>query len=104
MNLVFSSLFEQDFAELMAAFAAGEREYSKDVSLRFEENTLDLIQLLLRHPDMGRLRRDLKPEGIRSFRVRGFERYLLFYRVQGEDLVLLRLRFGGMDINALFRP
>jgi toxin ParE1/3/4 len=99
MRLVFSSAFETDFAELITLFS---RESSPDVGLRFEENTYKLIELLLAQPNIGRLRRELRPEGIRSFRVRGFERYLLFYQVRGDDLVLLRLRYGGMNLQTLF--
>jgi toxin ParE1/3/4 len=99
MNLVFSSVFEQDFAELVAHFAANA---SGEVAARFEDNTCKLIERLLRQPEMGRLRKDLKPQGVRSFRIHGFDRYLLFYRIKGDDLVLLRLRYGGMDLPAAF--
>jgi len=100
MNLVFGSVFEQDFAELVTHFA---REASPELGARFEENTCALIELLLQQPELGRQRKDLKPEGIRSFRVKGFDRYLLFYQLRGEDLVLLRIRHGGMNLQALFR-
>jgi plasmid stabilization system protein ParE len=99
MNLVFGSVFEQDFAELISYFAA---EASSEVSTRFEQNTYHLLGLLLANPEIGRLRKDLHPGGIRSFRIKGFDRYLLFYQVRGEDLVLLRLRYGGMNLQALF--
>ena len=101
MNLVFSSVFEQDFAELVARFAA---EASLEVATRFEDNTVKLIKLLSQHPEIGRLRKDLSPQGVRSFRVHGFNRYLLFYQVRGDDLVLLRLRYGGMDLQTMFVP
>jgi len=99
VKLVFSSVFEQDFAELVTLFSG---EASPGLAVRFEQNTYKLIELLLLHPEMGRLRKDLRPEGIRSFRVRGFERYLLFYQISGEDLVLLRLRYAGMNLPSLF--
>jgi len=99
MTLIFSSVFEEDFAELVSIFS---REDSPDLALRFEQSTYSLIERLLQHPEMGRLRKDLTPEGIRSFRVRGFERYLIFYQIRGEDLVLLRLLYGGMDLHSLF--
>jgi len=99
MKLVFGSLFEQDFAELISRFAS---EASQEVATHFEDNTCDLIRLLLKNPELGRLRKDLNPAGIRSFRVRGFDRYLLFYQVRGEDLILLRLCYGGMNLQALF--
>jgi toxin ParE1/3/4 len=99
MNLVVCSVFERDFAELITRFAA---EASADVAIRFEDRTLRLIQALLKNPEMGRLRKDLTPSGIRSFRVRGFDRYLLFYQLKGDDLILLRIRYGGMNLQALF--
>jgi hypothetical protein len=47
-------------------------------------------------------RRDLKPDGIRSFVVPEFRNYLLFYQIKGDDLILLRVKFGGMDLPELF--
>jgi plasmid stabilization system protein ParE len=99
MKLVFSSLFEQDFVELVTLFS---REHSPELARRFEQSTYALIEQLMAHPQTGRLRKDLKPEGVRSFRVRGFNRYLLFYLIRGEELFLLRLRYGGMNLQALF--
>src|ERR1043166_9507196 len=99
MTLVFSSIFEQDFAELVTLFA---RKASTEVATRFEKNTYRLIEMILRHPQTGRLRPDLNPAGIRSFRVPGFSRYLLFYQIKNAELVLLRLRYGGMNLQALF--
>ena len=98
MTLIFCSVFEQDFVELIARFAS---EGSVEVANRFEKNTCDLIALLLRNPELGRVRKELKPVGIRSFRVKGFHRYLLFYQVRDDHLILLRLRYGGMNLERL---
>lgn len=99
MKLVFTSVFERDFAALVSQFAS---EATVEAATRFERNLYELIRLLLQHPEMGRRRNDLKPAGIRSFRVKGFDRYLLFYQIRGEDLILLRLRYGGMNLQSLF--
>jgi len=98
MKLVFSSVFEGDFAELVAYF---QDNAGSDLSVRFENQICELIDLLMRHPELGRLRKDLKPVGIRSFGVPDFRNYHLFYLIKGEDLVLLRLRCGEMDLPAL---
>ncbi len=98
MKLVFSSVFEADFAELVAYFHDNS---GSDLSVRFENQICELIELLMQHPELGRLRMDLKPDGIRSFGVPDFRNYLLFYQIKGEDLVMLRLRYGGMDLPAL---
>ena len=99
MNLVFSSVFEADFAEITGRLAI---EASTDISLRWENEVIRLVEQLLRHPELGRIRRDLQPAGIRSFRVKDFPNYLLFYQIKKDDLVFLRVRYGGMDLTALF--
>ena len=73
MKLVFSSVFEADFAELIAYFQ------DKGGS---EDQVCELIELLTSHPELGRLRKDLKPDGVRSFVVPDFRNYLLFYQIQ----------------------
>jgi plasmid stabilization system protein ParE len=59
------------------------------------------IGQLCKQPGMGRPRPDLKPEGIRSWRVKGFARWLLFYVEQPDALVFLRLRQGAMNLVVL---
>ncbi len=98
MKLVFSSVFEADFAELIAYF---QDKAGSDLSVRFENQICQLTELLLRHPELGRVRKDLRPDGVRSFGVPDFRNYLLFYQIKGDDLVFLRLRYGGMDLPAL---
>jgi plasmid stabilization system protein ParE len=97
--LVFSSVFEADFAELLGYFheVAGSH-----VSNKFETSAVAMVERLQQNPEMGRIRRALKPEGIRTFGVPRFRNYLVFYRIDGRDLVFLRLRFGGMDLPSLF--
>ena len=60
------------------------------------------IELLLQWPEVGRERQDLRPEGIRSWSLPAFPNYLLFYRVRGESLTMLRVRYGGMNLPAMF--
>jgi plasmid stabilization system protein ParE len=57
---------------------------------------------LQRHPHLGRERRDLKPEGIRSWRLKQFPRWLIFYSVREDGaLVFLRVRYGLMNLGRL---
>ena len=100
MNLVFSSVFESDLAELSGYFA---ERGGVTVSRRFEDAIFHLAELLVKNPEMGRLRRDLNPDSIRSVGIPQFRNYILFYRLSSEDLILMRLRFGGMDLPALFQ-
>ena len=70
-----------------------------DAALRFLQAIDGTIEKLALHPLKGRLRkfrgRDLK--NIRSWRVDGFENYLIFYRLSGIRLEILRVKHGAMD-------
>ena len=60
------------------------------------------IQELKKHPYLGRERKDLRPAGIRSWRVSGFPRWLIFYQVdEDKSLTLLRVRQGSMNLTVL---
>jgi plasmid stabilization system protein ParE len=99
MKLVFSSVFEADFAELVSYFHANA---GAKVSRSFEDEICRLLHLLQQQPELGRVRHDLKPDGLRTFGVPEFRNYLLFYQVKGDELILLRVKFGGMDLPGLF--
>jgi toxin ParE1/3/4 len=62
------------------------------------ENT---IRELEKHPHLGRERKDLSPKGVRSWRVSGFSRWLVFYGVEDENVVLYRVRQGMMNLTVL---
>ena len=54
--------------------------------------------MLARHPHMGRRRdTDLRP-GLRSFPIGP---YIIIYRVDGPDVLILHVVRGSRDINAL---
>ena len=99
MKLVFSSVFESDLAELAGYFSA---QAGAEVSAKFETEICRLLDLIDDQPEIGRVRRDLKPEGVRSFVVPHFRNYVLFYQIAGDDLKILRVHFGGMDLPSLF--
>ena len=91
--------FDRDFAELVMRF----KEQAGDaVAWRFVEAVENLIDLLSEHPLLGRERRDLTPEGVRSFVMSRFRNYLVFYRVSHNEVVFMRLRHGAMDLPTIF--
>ncbi len=62
---------------------AEELEWLKDkagakVAERWYQELLAAMEELKRHPQLGRQRSDLKPEGIRSWRIKRFPRWLIF--------------------------
>jgi plasmid stabilization system protein ParE len=98
-RLVFSSVFEGDFAEITAHLAL---EASPKVSVQWEAEVIRLVEWLQKFPEMGRLRSDLQPPDTRTFRVKEFPNYVVFYRLTADEVVFLRVRHGGMDLTSLF--
>jgi toxin ParE1/3/4 len=73
---------------------------SIDVADRIVDSITARFALLTRQPYIGRRRdEDLRP-GIRTFPVGD---YFIAYRVDGEDVLILRVLRGSRDIEALFR-
>jgi plasmid stabilization system protein ParE len=64
---------------------------------------LATIEFLQTHPFVGRDRKDLKQPGVRSWRVNRFRRWLIFYTVRDDVLILHRVIYGTMDLpKAIF--
>ncbi|HEX3857434.1 MAG TPA: type II toxin-antitoxin system RelE/ParE family toxin [Verrucomicrobiae bacterium] len=99
MKAKFSSVFENDFAEIITRFAG---EISPELSIRFENRIAAAFERIVRHPEIGRRRKDLRQAGIRSFRVAGFESYLIFYQARTDDVFFIRVLHGSMNLPAMF--
>jgi plasmid stabilization system protein ParE len=57
------------------------------------------VEFIEKNPNAGRERKDLSPAGIRSWRVRGFPRWLIFYGVDPKKTVIFyRVRSGTMNL------
>jgi toxin ParE1/3/4 len=73
---------------------------STEIADRVIDSIVDKFFLLATYPHVGRRRdEDLRP-GIRSF---GSGEYVILYRVEGEDVLILHVMRGSRDIEALFR-
>jgi toxin ParE1/3/4 len=73
---------------------------SIDAANRLIDSLTVRFVLLARHPHIGRQRdADLRP-GLRSFSV---GEYVIIYRIQDEDVVILHVMRGSRDIAALWR-
>ena len=72
---------------------------SAEIADRLIDSITDRFFMLARHPHIGRRRdTDLRP-GLRSFPV---GQYVLIYRIEGEDVLILHVVRGSRDIKALF--
>jgi toxin ParE1/3/4 len=77
---------------------------SVEASDRFLEAVESTFQALARMPRVGALCRFRNPRfvGVRMWRVRDFENYLIFYRPRQDGVEVLRLVHGARDIASLF--
>lgn len=101
MRQRFRPQFWIDLEEGVACLA---RQASGATAVRWHAAVMETVQALTRQPGLGHRRRDLKPDGLRSFRLRRFPRYLVFYLRGEEEVEFLRVKHGMMDLPALFDP
>ena len=74
-----------------------------DAGARFYDKVRASVARLADYPEIGPMRQDLEPAGIRSWHVaRPFENWLIFYRISGDYLEILRIKHGAMNLPALF--
>ena len=70
-----------------------------DVAERWYGALLATTQFIRKNPQVGRERKDLTPACIRSWRMREFPRWLIFYGVTDEGkVVFYRIRSGTMNL------
>jgi plasmid stabilization system protein ParE len=72
-----------------------------DVAQRWHEAVWQTIELLQAHPHIGRERKDLAQPGIRSWRVKSFPRWLVFYSLRDGNVAIYRVRSGLMNLSRL---
>jgi plasmid stabilization system protein ParE len=71
-----------------------------EIAQRWHHALWQTVEMLKAHPQAGRVRKDLKQPGIRSWRINGFPRWLVFYSAD-KKLALCRVRSGFMDLTRL---
>lgn len=97
--MIWHRLAEEDLAEACIYIGSD----SPDAMERLLDAVEDAVQFLLENPSAGRLRRFRSPRarGIRSWSVKGFRSYLIFYRAAAKDLENVRFIHGARDIPSL---
>lgn len=73
-----------------------------DVALRFFDSARQTSQLA-HTPDIGRLYEVPNPRlsGLQKWSVKGFEKYLIFYRLQDDRLEVVRILHAARDIPTI---
>lgn len=71
---------------------------SIEIADRLIDSITDRFFLLAIHPYVGRLREDLRP-GLRSFPV---GQYVIIYRIEDADVLILHVLHGHRDVQRIF--
>jgi toxin ParE1/3/4 len=99
MKVIKRPLFLQDVEECADYLFA---EAGEATALRWRDLLKRTIASIAKFPEMGRLRHDLPFPGVRTFFLKEFPRYLIFYRLSDAAVELLRVRHGMMHLPGLF--
>lgn len=75
-----------------------------DAATRVVEAAYETFKNLARRPTLGRLRKfsNARMKDVRSWRLSGFDNYLVFYRPIPKGIQVLHVYHGARDIDALF--
>jgi toxin ParE1/3/4 len=75
-----------------------------DVALRFYDAARETFEQLAEMPQMGvQVENRVLPD-LRRWRVRDFEKILIFYRFDETTLLIVRILHGARDLDSLFDP
>jgi toxin ParE1/3/4 len=89
---------ETDLADI--AYYIARETGSLEIARRVIESMTERFHLIAANPYLGRARDDDLGPGRRSFPV---GRYIIVYRITGQDVLILRVAHSRRDIEALFR-
>ncbi len=69
---------------------------------RVQNAAFDTFELLSRNPKIGRVRKYRgKASDLRSFGIRSFPNYMIFYRVGTEHLEIVRVLHGAQNLDSI---
>lgn len=79
-------------------------EDSEQAAVRFLDSAEKTLRLIAGRPAIGRPADFPNPAlaGVRRFPIKGFERYLIFYRPVGDGIEVIRVIHGARDIERIF--
>ena len=95
LSLVLSPAARED---LRAIHQYGSRQWGKLRSDEYMSSLKDKLWLLPQQPEIGKARPELLPD-VRSVSVAS---HVIFYRVQGEELQIIRILHGRQDVARHF--
>ena len=86
------------FCDLQAATHYIRRD-NPAAAQEFLETAYDSFDFLAHNPGIGRKRADLGFPDVRSWRIKDFQRYLIFYRELPDRIQIWRVLHGARDLH-----
>jgi toxin ParE1/3/4 len=77
------------------------RQYNQSTAKAFLETAYDTFEFLAENPAIGRPRPEFGYRGLRSWRMPGFGRYLIFYRELPGKIQIWRVLHGARDLQTI---
>lgn len=96
MKVVLRTRAFQDLQNINAYLWQQSHNLAEQFHIAFDEE----MTLLAAHPFLGR-KRHFKQTGIRSWRIRRFEKFLIFYRPTERHVEIVRVLHGSRDVATL---
>lgn len=97
-QLLKRSQFLDDYREIVLRIA----EVNMLAADRFCDAVEAALGILALHPEIGPKAGFLKAPEVRFWPLRRYPNYLLFYRVSGDSVIVLRLLHGARNLPPLF--
>jgi toxin ParE1/3/4 len=91
------------FLRDVARYAIHIARDNPDAAERFITAAEQTCDLLSHQPGLGHSEKFRKLIGVRSFRVSGFDNYLIFYSQSPDSVEFLRLIHGARDLPRVFK-
>lgn len=98
MKINVRPLFYLDISETVAHLA---EKAGADIAVRWAESVWETVLELEARPHLGRERKDLPFPAVRSWRVRNYSRWLVFYGAKPAALVFYRVKHGAANLVTL---
>jgi toxin ParE1/3/4 len=99
-RVIWRAVAEEDLTEAYLYIGAD----SPEAAERLLDAVGDAVALLLENPQAGSPRefRSPRARGVRSWAPQGFPDHLLFYKVSGDDIEIIRFLHGARDLPRYF--
>ena len=99
-RVIWRAVAEQDLTEAYLHIGAE----SPEAAERLLDAVEGAVALLLENPEVGQPRefRSPRAQGLRSWMPRDFPNYLIFYKVAGDDIEIVRFLHGARELPPFF--